>query len=329
MRKLRDLFVARSSSIDKRLAEEIEILHKSPLFDPVWYRQTYFDLRDTPIDVARHYLEQGAAEGRNPHPLFDTKFYLAKNPDVAAARMNPLVHYILYGSKEGRDTHPNSSDASNELSREAGKLGWFHSIPLPGGSFTHGHKTIEQLTKEAQLWQFPADLSRRSVLDIGCADGYWSVLALRRGAKEVVAIDEKITGGLQFLLDHKTYPIDFRNMDLFSADFLNLPAFDFVIFAGVLYHTKNPLEALTRLRRVTKGVALIETHLDHRFGENASYAIYYEQGECNNDPTNWWGPSSLCVEAMLRTTGFSRIERTSFYHSQPPFDRGSYLAYVS
>jgi len=98
-------FFSRESEADQRLAQEIELLHNSPLVDPIWYRQTYADLRDTPIDVARHYLEHGAAEGRNPGPLFDTKFYLRQNPDVAATGMNPLVHYILYGAKELRDPH--------------------------------------------------------------------------------------------------------------------------------------------------------------------------------------------------------------------------------
>ena len=93
--------------------------------DPVWYRRTYFDLRDTPIDVARHYLEHGAAEGRNPHPLFDTNFYLEQeNPDVVAAGANPLVHYITYGAKEGRDPHrlrstPNGILVSYQLRCEA------------------------------------------------------------------------------------------------------------------------------------------------------------------------------------------------------------------
>ena len=69
-------FFSRKYKTAKRLAREIEILHKSALLNPVWYRQTYQDLRATPIDVARHYLEHGAQEGRNPDPLFDTKFYL-------------------------------------------------------------------------------------------------------------------------------------------------------------------------------------------------------------------------------------------------------------
>lgn len=98
--------LSRRSESDKRLAEEIELLHDSPLIDPVWYRQTYADLRDTPIDVARHYLEHGAVEGRNPCPLFDTKFYLEQNPDVAASGINPLVHFIKYGLSERRDPNP-------------------------------------------------------------------------------------------------------------------------------------------------------------------------------------------------------------------------------
>lgn len=99
--RILEIFSSKTSKAARRLAEEIEILHNTPLLDPVWYRQTYEDLRSTPIDCARHYLEHGAAEGRNPHPLFDTKFYLAQNPDVAASGANPLVHYLTIGWKEG------------------------------------------------------------------------------------------------------------------------------------------------------------------------------------------------------------------------------------
>jgi glycosyltransferase involved in cell wall biosynthesis len=99
-------FFSRNSESARRLAEEIEILHKSPLVDPVWYRQTYPDLRDAPIDVARHYLEHGAREGRNPHPLFDTQWYLEENNDVARAEVNPLIHYIKHGWRERRSPHP-------------------------------------------------------------------------------------------------------------------------------------------------------------------------------------------------------------------------------
>ncbi len=99
-------FFSKNSKSLARLNDEVEILHKSALLDPVWYRQTYPDLHDKPIDVARHYLEHGALEGRNPHPLFDTRFYLEQNQDLAASTTNPLLHYILIGWKEGRNPHP-------------------------------------------------------------------------------------------------------------------------------------------------------------------------------------------------------------------------------
>ncbi len=102
-----DSRIANDSGFIEDADEAIDVLRMSPLLDPVWYRQTYPDLRDAPIDVARHYLERGAREGRNPHPLFDTNYYLEQNPDVAASGINPLIHYILYGEAEGRKPNPN------------------------------------------------------------------------------------------------------------------------------------------------------------------------------------------------------------------------------
>ena len=46
-------FSSRHFKSAKRVAEEVEILHNSALLDPIWYRQTYLDLRETPVDVAR------------------------------------------------------------------------------------------------------------------------------------------------------------------------------------------------------------------------------------------------------------------------------------
>src|SRR5690606_4171407 len=28
-----------------------------------------------------------------------------------------------------------------------------------------------------------------------------------------------------------------------------------------------------------------------------------------NDPTNWWAPNHACIEAMLRSTGFTNIQK--------------------
>jgi GT2 family glycosyltransferase len=96
----------------------LELLQNTELFDPAWYRESHADLRGRPLDAARHYLEHGASEGRNPHPNFDTRWYLRQNPDVAASGMNPLVHFVLHGQKEGRlPRPPHSSGESANLSK--------------------------------------------------------------------------------------------------------------------------------------------------------------------------------------------------------------------
>ncbi|MEM8677633.1 MAG: hypothetical protein AAGF83_27800 [Cyanobacteria bacterium P01_G01_bin.67] len=61
------------------------------------------------VASVEHYLNSGAAEGRNPSPLFDSEYYLEQNPDVATALAggsfggDPLLHYVSVGAAEGRD----------------------------------------------------------------------------------------------------------------------------------------------------------------------------------------------------------------------------------
>ncbi|MBK8386800.1 MAG: hypothetical protein IPL11_14680 [Candidatus Accumulibacter sp.] len=62
----------------------------------------YPDVAAAGVDPTEHYLQFGAAEGRNPSAKFDTVYYLQSNPDVAAAGVNPLLHYIQFGIAEGR-----------------------------------------------------------------------------------------------------------------------------------------------------------------------------------------------------------------------------------
>ena len=62
----------------------------------------YPDVCEAGVDAARHYVEYGAAEARNPSPHFDGNYYLDQHPDVRRAGQNPLVHYLTHGLVEGR-----------------------------------------------------------------------------------------------------------------------------------------------------------------------------------------------------------------------------------
>lgn len=84
------------------LAEHTELVAASPLFDSVWYLQTYPDVVLLGQDPLQHYLTLGWRLGRSPSAAFNASLYLQLHKDVAAAGINPLLHYLLYGEKEGR-----------------------------------------------------------------------------------------------------------------------------------------------------------------------------------------------------------------------------------
>src|SRR5262245_32354123 len=62
---------------------------------------------------------------------------------------------------------------------------WYHRIELPGGVVTPGWAPLCP-----PAYRIPEDLTGARVLDVGAWDGYWTFEALKRGAKEVVAIDD-------------------------------------------------------------------------------------------------------------------------------------------
>ncbi|KQX20181.1 MULTISPECIES: DUF1698 domain-containing protein [unclassified Sphingomonas] len=190
------------------------------------------------------------------------------------------------------------------------KGNWFHSFEAMPGLWTNGHKSREGMAFELEHWHFPADLSGKAVLDIGCADGGFSVAALQRGAASVLAIDEQVTTGMHHFDAVRPYPeIEFRQIGLFTDAFMALPTFDFIIFAGVLYHVHDMLEALKRVRSKAAGTVMLETIYNQTLGDWPPAAVFYEKDEFHNDPTNWWAPNFACIEAMLRVAGFD-FERT-------------------
>ena len=87
-----------------RVTEEINLITASELFDPVWYKTTYPDIGNQ--DPARHFVENGTYELRNPSAGFDTLKYHLANPDVTERGLPALVHYLRYGKSDGRKIQP-------------------------------------------------------------------------------------------------------------------------------------------------------------------------------------------------------------------------------
>ncbi len=81
--------------------------------------------------------------------------------------------------------------------------------------------------------------------------------------------------------------------------------FDLVFNYGLLYHLRHPLLSLDRVRAVTSGALVLETHTINVFQGTPAY-LFYETDEYR-EPTNWTGPTEAAVVSWLRSAGFEDV----------------------
>jgi tRNA (mo5U34)-methyltransferase len=210
---------------------------------------------------------------------------------------------------------PRQSQAERaSLAEQINQLPWHHQIDFGDGLLSKGNTPIDHLREIAEIY-FRDIVSGRSVLDIGCWDGFNSFEAYRRGATRVLAADhfawsEKCWGDRRsFDLAHRHLAPAVEVMDIDLPDMTpeRVGRFDIVLFAGIFYHLRNPFLALEQIARLSREWIIVETHMDAE-NENRPAMIFYPTNELANDPTNWWGPNRACVEAMLRDVGVPHIE---------------------
>ena len=85
------------------------------------------------------------------------------------------------------------AEHAEQLASEMRNIRWFHTIDLGGGLMTPGK---DPSGKKLATLGFPADLTGKTVLDIGAWDGFFSFEAERRGASRVLATDQFCWGGV-------------------------------------------------------------------------------------------------------------------------------------
>jgi tRNA (mo5U34)-methyltransferase len=223
------------------------------------------------------------------------------------------------------DTHEPAHVA--EQIRSLGE--WFHNIDIAGVQTAPGHflGDFPRVKWERFQHAIPADLHGKTVLDIGCNAGFYSIEMKRRGAARVVGIDfdERYLAQAHFAANALGLDIEFRKLSVYDVHELG-EQFDFVLFLGVFYHLRHPLLALdlihehvTRdlfvfqsLQRGSEGVEPVAD--DYRFWETDVFErpafpkMFFIEKRYAGDPTNWWIPNRAGVEAMLRSAGFDVVD---------------------
>lgn len=165
--------------------------------------------------------------------------------------------------------------------------------------------------------ELPQDCSGLRILDIGARDGYFSFLLEQRGAREVIAVDymlpEKM--GVSILHDIFDSKVQFDTDNIYSITPEKYGTFDI----GLLYHLRNTLLALDRVREFCTNELYVESYIinedlnklknlssspllgfvkrekkQNSWGtlsdqlRRVSLMRFYPKDELNNNYTNWW-----------------------------------------
>ena len=237
-----------------------------------------------------------------------------------------------------------------ELQAQADAIEWYHTIDLGQGVVTKG-KGVQET-----MGEILPDVSGRSVLDIGAWDGKFSFSGREErrqpgGGARPLRVGYRLRGPGRLLgrvhpqrdlADQSRDETDFwrpdlpgrRGFDLAKAalgsrvepvvadfqkiDLDDLGQFDVVLYLGVLYHMKEPLTCLERVRAVTKEVAVIETEALHLEGlEHEALMQFHAGSSLRTDFGNWYVPTIEALHNLCRAAGFSEV-RTVVGPPAPP-----------
>ena len=274
-----------------------------------------WDRRGFPVEE-----ETSQTELSDEHPLWADRIDSTGNPEHYRESVRELRKRVESGSGE----------AKQELLDEMRKLGpWYHNLKFSGID------TNETDTDyPARRWrhfepQVPDDLTGKTVLDIGCDAGYFSLEMKRRNAERVIAIDimPYRLAQVRFASYWFDLPIEPRELSVYDVDRLNTK-FDVVMFPGVLYHLKHPLYALEKVSEVSTGTLYFQSATR---GTNEDFTpadeypaterdvfdrpeypkLYFIEKSVNSDESNWWFATRSCLKAMLRVAGYKNISDTS------------------
>ena len=220
--------------------------------------------------------------------------------------------------------------ARDQIFRRVSELGeWFHNLDLCGTQTAPHHFLGDY---PAAKWRtfahaIPADLRGKTVLDIGCNAGFYSIEMKRRGAARVVGIDsdERYLAQARLAAEVLGVELELRQLSVYDVARLG-ERFDLVLFMGVLYHLRHPLLALDLLHEHVVADLLVFQSMqrgsaevaaladDYRFSEQRIFdlpgypRLHFVEHSYSHDPTNWWIPNRACAEAMLRSAGFAIVQ---------------------
>jgi len=205
---------------------------------------------------------------------------------------------------------------------------WRHAIPFAPGVAPQAF--CDNPTDYIQHYMLDKiDFKGKSVLDIGCWDGFQLFYAESQGASKVVGVDKldqrHMNGGArEFAARKLESTVEFHDINVYDLNPDVIGTFDIVMMFGVLYHLVHPMLGIEKACGVCKSELLLASHvlLDD---DELPFCMLYPNDELERDHSNWTGPSKTWVLQALAINGFVTskgntytTDRATFYAQRRP-----------
>ena len=211
-------------------------------------------------------------------------------------------------------------DASREaLQKEIDSIHWYHEFDFGDGLRS---VSVSQAEDHRRAWRFieseleKIDFKGKSVLEIGCWDGYWSFYAEKRGARHVLASDDvsqNWANGAGLRLAHKLLNSKVeinQSVSIYEASKLNR-TFDIILCLGVYYHLVDPFAGFAEVRHLMheNSIAVFEGDATLELRPDTYYWDMSDSSKSCFVPTQWG------LNHMLKT---AYMDVTSQQWMRPP-----------
>lgn len=206
---------------------------------------------------------------------------------------------------------------------------WNHNFPLPHEVQTrpeaqksHGKNLVKLARLQPLLQQI--ELAGKSVLDVGCNEGFFSLQMARAGAQVLgIDIDSQRVAKARFVqgLLGMDAPLRFDVMDIYSPQFSALPRFDLCLCLGFIHRVPDPYRAIASLADRSDMILFEWKAL--KFGPHDEAFAYFSPKPIDRDDfhgTEYWLLSYAALETIMR-----RLEFRYFHRIDDPRQRRAIL----
>ena len=145
----------------------------------------------------------------------------------------------------------------DEYKKWVSEQNWYQTIYLKNGLITQGKLNTDSRIR----WFDEFNFSNKTVLDIGCNSGQYSMYAKKAGASSVTGLDvnENRIYQAKMLALNEDIDVDFHLAGIDQAT--SFGKFDIVICIAVVTEVENVLMALRSIRDATNKTAILEMDL--------------------------------------------------------------------